>query len=401
MEVNQNLYLLIFALPVYQILFYTIQVITVNRSKYPKWILGLLFSGITVYLVINSTLFLGFNQLYYFLFPLLSPILLAFLPLHYLYLEGISGDFRSVVSARKLLIFAPSIFLLVLNLLFYSLLTKDEIIFLQGNGIKDFPQAGFLLTIYAYFNLIASVVFVPVQVILFFRSASLKKKYFVVKDKADPVSGSHVEIKWQAIMVISISVIAVASAILNVWVPIGEFPVLLIYNLLLLVFTGLLGYYGLKQENLYEQVRTVPVGYRQTEEFQGTGSPELIQKAPGVSELSKEETEVAKLIERSMTSDEMYLKHNLTVSSLSEHIGVPARTVTDLIKSVYHSNFYGMVNGYRIRKACDLINSGNYGQYTIETLARMSGFKSKSSFNACFKKYTGMTPTDYKHSKEE
>jgi len=38
----------------------------------------------------------------------------------------------------------------------------------------------------------------------------------------------------------------------------------------------------------------------------------------------------------------------------------------------------------------------SFDHFTILGLAQESGFKSKSTFNAVFKKMTGMTPSQYK-----
>ena len=59
-------------------------------------------------------------------------------------------------------------------------------------------------------------------------------------------------------------------------------------------------------------------------------------------------------------------------------------------------NFSSFINGYRITKAKKLLVDTANGRYTIEGLAEMPGFKSKSNFNAAFKKFTGQTPSQYR-----
>jgi AraC-like DNA-binding protein len=44
------------------------------------------------------------------------------------------------------------------------------------------------------------------------------------------------------------------------------------------------------------------------------------------------------------------------------------------------------------------MNDDRVNQMKIEVLGEMVGFQSKSSFNACFKKVTGMTPSEYRQS---
>ncbi|NTV84457.1 MAG: AraC family transcriptional regulator, partial [Bacteroidales bacterium] len=58
--------------------------------------------------------------------------------------------------------------------------------------------------------------------------------------------------------------------------------------------------------------------------------------------------------------------------------------------------FYGVINEYRIKEAEELLLKDSLNQMKIEVLGEMVGFQSKSSFNACFKKVTGMTPSEFR-----
>jgi AraC-like DNA-binding protein len=62
-------------------------------------------------------------------------------------------------------------------------------------------------------------------------------------------------------------------------------------------------------------------------------------------------------------------------------------------------NFYGVINECRVREAEALLMQDDMNQLKIEVLGEMVGFQSKSSFNACFKKFTGLTPSEYRNKK--
>ena len=59
-------------------------------------------------------------------------------------------------------------------------------------------------------------------------------------------------------------------------------------------------------------------------------------------------------------------------------------------------NFYDFINAYRVEAFKAKLQDPKFAAYSILGVALESGFKSKSSFNAIFKKVTGMTPSQYK-----
>ena len=62
-------------------------------------------------------------------------------------------------------------------------------------------------------------------------------------------------------------------------------------------------------------------------------------------------------------------------------------------------NFYDYVNGCRIEEAKRLLQDAIHRKKTVLNILYEAGFNSKSAFNLAFKKYTGMTPTEFKNRK--
>ena len=59
-------------------------------------------------------------------------------------------------------------------------------------------------------------------------------------------------------------------------------------------------------------------------------------------------------------------------------------------------SFTSFVNRCRVDEAKRLLLDVKNAQVTIETIAQMSGFQNKSTFNLAFKKETGETPSQFK-----
>ncbi|MDR1555867.1 MAG: helix-turn-helix domain-containing protein [Tannerellaceae bacterium] len=88
----------------------------------------------------------------------------------------------------------------------------------------------------------------------------------------------------------------------------------------------------------------------------------------------------------------------LSVAKLSKQTNIPRHYITQTLNEYLHKNFYTFVNEYRIEYAMELIRSPKYKNWSLLAIAYESGFNSKTAFNNFFKKYTRMTPSEFKKS---
>ena len=66
-----------------------------------------------------------------------------------------------------------------------------------------------------------------------------------------------------------------------------------------------------------------------------------------------------------------------------------------------NKNFYDLVNGCRVEEAKRLLLDPKNKNYTILSIGFEAGFNSKTTFNTIFKKFTGLTPTEYKDRQKQ
>lgn len=93
-----------------------------------------------------------------------------------------------------------------------------------------------------------------------------------------------------------------------------------------------------------------------------------------------------------------YLDTNLTIHTLSKHINSNSKYVSMVINNDFNQNFVTFINSYRIEESKGLLKDEAYEQYTIEAIAKMSGFNSKSAFNNAFKQSQNITPSQFKNT---
>jgi AraC-like DNA-binding protein len=117
------------------------------------------------------------------------------------------------------------------------------------------------------------------------------------------------------------------------------------------------------------------------------------------SSLSDENKEqILKKITREMETNRYFTNNLASLAGLARQINESSHHVSQVINEKMNRNFFEMLAWYRVEHAKKLIRQDKQGKITVEELAEMVGYNSKSSFNSAFRKYTSKTPSEYRKS---
>lgn len=87
----------------------------------------------------------------------------------------------------------------------------------------------------------------------------------------------------------------------------------------------------------------------------------------------------------------------ISQSTVADAIGISASYLSRLFKEDLNIGFSDFLCAYRIEKAKELLKENRYSNKEI---ARMTGFQDDAYFARIFKRYTGMTPKEYRKTEE-
>ena len=101
-------------------------------------------------------------------------------------------------------------------------------------------------------------------------------------------------------------------------------------------------------------------------------------------------------IDNFINEQQQYLNPSLSINQLAKALNVSAREISRLVNIYAKRNFSDYINCFRVRHACREIESSSNDNRKLLDILLCSGFNSKSSFNAVFKKEMKMTPSQYR-----
>ena len=97
-----------------------------------------------------------------------------------------------------------------------------------------------------------------------------------------------------------------------------------------------------------------------------------------------------------MEIDKLYLNGKLSIQEVSKNLNIPRQYISEVLNEHMNTNFQDFINEYRVEEFINRLKKDSNNQFTLLGIATDVGFNSKSSFNAIFKKFKGLTPTEFK-----
>ena len=125
---------------------------------------------------------------------------------------------------------------------------------------------------------------------------------------------------------------------------------------------------------------------------------EIIINAPQIEiaiEIETKENQFL-IIKNHIENHNRYLDSAFSLEVLASETKMSTSKVSNIINNHSNFNFSDYINQFRIEKAKTLLLEPKYNDYNIEAIGFECGFNSKSAFYMAFKKFTNLTPTEFK-----
>lgn len=408
-----------FALPVYQSLVLAIVLFVMgwNKPGVSRIIMGLFQVVMAAYFSFN---FMYVAKAYYLIevgYPLIIPIILLFAPLFYLFVLSVSTP-GFLINRKHIIHFLPALIILVLHIPYLFFGHSIRIDYLT-NGVKLSEGNPELLYLYVLYTIGVYAIF-NVQ-ILFYAYQAIKrykqhKRYI----------GNHfsytenISLKWILALIISFIVLFAINEVLYLIGFKQHYVSQIFYNVSMLVITLFAAYRGMLQKELImrttnpllqsdfiglaHQANGIPAHHTQDvpiEEPEEVALPTTTsaietQKYAGSGLSAEQKQFLVDKLEQLISTEKLFANSNLTVEDVASSLEARPKHVSQVINEHYQRNFYNFINYYRIVEAQKLLLSDEFEKYSIQGIAQMVGFVSKSTFNTAFKKQTGQTPSEFK-----
>jgi AraC-like DNA-binding protein len=140
--------------------------------------------------------------------------------------------------------------------------------------------------------------------------------------------------------------------------------------------------------------------------------PDILYGSTTINTLKSEDKQVKSLVLSPETirkvqtklngflDDRKFLRKNIRLKEVAEELDIQPYILSAYVNQVYLLRFNDLINQSRVQYMVNdgLLNSQD-NTLTLEAIAETAGFSNRTTFLNAFKKFTGMTPTDFLHQK--
>lgn len=372
-----SLLALIEIITTFQLLFFSLFLVTLNKGKKLS---NILLGAFLLFLVLSyqsyvldnfSQFFIANFPTFYHFMPLSVQLLVG--PFLYFYvLSFLDSDFKfDLKNALHLVPFA--LFTLYLAVIFYSLPFEEKQQILRYGSLFSWREYTIFMSI------------IQVQSILYIVAILIRLKAYrtLLLDHVSELSKHN--LSWLMLILIGVGINWMLR-ITNFWIWVIDDTLFrldydqfrYIQAVFFLAFSSTIFFKTLREPDVFY----VPRKKYATNRLNDTQSLMLKNK----------------LLEY-MDVEKPYLNPELNLKILSDGSGIAQHQISQVLNVTLEKNFFDFVNGYRIMEAKELLMQHSSLSKNISEIMYEVGFNSKSVFNTTFKKMTSMTPTQFRKFK--
>ncbi len=350
-----------------------------KTKELPQRIL-LLFFSITLLFIIHGYAHIYKLRILFFLTFIFNDVIeLLVGPIILLYIKSLFECKIRVIRKCYIYFISTFFYLLIVTIPFLISIIKKKFVFdylvvINNNGNL------FAILLMSYF-----IFFVLYALKLFNRYKSIVKLNF-----SNLSDNDFNWVKRMLVGVLLISCLDVTSTLYELVMGELDFDTRYLTLILVIVFIGYLGYYGVGQSKIL-----LP-DFLINEYVKGTVENKRNDYLSSVNDEELQSLELS--LERIMSIEKKYLEEDLTLSTLADSVSISDKNLSVFLNQYLKVTFYDYVNKYRVASVKEKMKSPEYNNITLLGIAYESGFKSKTSFNRIFKKETGLSPSQYKSS---
>jgi AraC-like DNA-binding protein len=309
------------------------------------------------------------NHLSAKVYTLGDPTYFLIAPLLWFYTQELTGQ-KVRISSNIIFHFLPFLLIIILSLSLRSVNSENPLIQFLDHHNK---------LIHIVFWIIVVVQFSGYLYVI-------RRKWIVYREliRNEVSNKENVDISW-------ISFIMVVFLLINLFFLFNLFVVIHFKNnawlakttaLIFSLSVFALGYKGILQKEIFKNDAGL--------------IPRPVNGALSQTVTSKPDQELIKRLLDHMQEKKSYLDPELTLSQLAKDLDIGRSQLSQLINDGIGDNFYDFINKYRVEQVKQLMTDPRVKHFSMLGIALEAGFKSKSTFNLIFKRFTGLTPTEYR-----
>lgn len=272
-------------------------------------------------------------------------------------------------------------------------------IFIDGSNFFNTPYESLIEEISGYIWLYNTPIFFLFTIFILRKHTSRIRKYFS--------SEKNVNLKWLYFLTSGFALFLLVllfgrylENLIGLVLPRGYSYIWLV--MVLYIFG--IGIYGYRQRGIFTNLFDVAIPDDSVEKTLNiSGSIKPLEKTSYVkSGLSEDEAqEILNLLQTKMEEEKYYIDCEINLSELAKEIGTTTHKLSQVINEKTEKNFFEFINNYRIDEVKSQLLDPGKNNLKIISIAYDCGFNSKSAFYSLFKKFTGLTPAEYRETNQK